>query len=400
MTSVGDESLPEPKLTRLGRREVIQSVVGFAIALALLIFGMPLVVGTTWTEIGAQLSMVGWQASAVMLGLMLAGLYCYTYTLIGSLPGLSHIRALMVNAAGSMVSNILPGGGAVGVAISYVMYRSWGFSRSNISTSLVVTGVWNILARVALPVLGMAVIVWWPVEAPTSIIAVSVLAGAAGTALIVLFALAIYSDRISHALGHWISKLFRPFSRRIRAGADISHIIQDQRARMSTVVGKHSIKMTLGLVGMFGFFFILYWVASRTVGLDLPVYMLFAAYAFRQFLTVIAITPGGLGITEVGTAGILVAFGGDPGAASAAALLYAVFTNLLSVPLGLTAWSIWWFGPKNKARPTGQLRRNLRSKDATAPSGAAAPPAPEPAAEPADEASQHDPELRAQRRSS
>lgn len=352
---VGDESLPEPQLRRLGRREIIQSVVGFAIALALLIFGMPLVVDTTWTQIGAQLSWVGWEASLLMLGLMLAGLYCYTFTLIGSLPGLSHRRALMVNAAGSMVSNILPGGGAVGVAISYVMYRSWGFTRSNISTSLVVTGVWNILARVALPVLGVAVVVWGPVEAPTAIIVVSVIAGAVGTGLIVLFAMAIYSDRVSHFLGHLVTKLARPFSKKIRSGVDIERIIQDQRARMSTVVSKHSVKMTLGLIGMFGFFFILYWVAARTVGLGLPVYMLFAAYAFRQFLTVIAITPGGLGITEVGTAGILVAFGGDPGAASAAALLYAIFTNLLSVPLGLAAWGIWWFGPKNKRRATGQL---------------------------------------------
>lgn len=279
----------------------------------------------------------------------------------------------MVNAAGSMVSNILPGGGAVGVAISYVMYRSWGFSRSNISTSLVVTGVWNILARVALPVLGMAVVIWGPVEAPTAIIAVSVIAGAAGTGLIVLFALAIYSDRVSTFLGHLISKLLRPFSKKIRSGVDMDRIIQDQRARMSTVVGKHSIKMTLGLVGMFGFFFILYWVASRTVGLGLPVYMLFAAYAFRQFLTVIAITPGGLGITEVGTAGILVAFGGDPGAASAAALLYAIFTNLLSVPLGLAAWGIWWFGPKNTSRAAGQLKRNLAPKDPASPSDQARP---------------------------
>lgn len=379
MTSVGDESLPEPTLRRLGRREILQTVAGFAIALALLIFGMPMVVDTTWTQIGAQLSMVGWQASALMLGVMLAGLYCYTYTLIGSLPGLSHIRALMVNAAGSMVSNILPGGGAVGVAISYVMYRSWGFSRSNISTSLVVTGVWNILARVALPVLGMAVVVWGPVEAPTAIIVVSVLAGAAGTGLILLFALGIYSDRVSHVLGHLLTKLLRPFSSKIRAGINVERIIQDQRARMSTVVGKHSIKMTLGMVGMFGFFFVLYWVASRTVGLGLPVYMLFAAYAFRQFLTVIAITPGGLGITEVGTAGILVAFGGDPGAASAAALLYAIFANLLSVPLGLAAWGVWWFGPKNKARPKGQLRRNLVTTDTSSSPDPTGDPASHPA---------------------
>src|SRR5690606_1928914 len=319
----GDETLPEPRLRRVGWKEVLQSLIGFAIAISLLAFGMPWIVDTTWADIGGQLSMVGGDKAAIMFVLMLLGLYSYTFTLIGSLPGLTHVRALMVNAAGSMVSNILPAGGAVGVALSYVMYRSWGFTRKNISTSLVVTGIWNVLARVALPVLGAGIVVWGPVDAPQSVLIASLVAGAIGTGVVLVFSLAIYSDRVSHWLGHALGKLFH-LVRRSRQDVDVDTTIQDQRARMSTVVRVHGIKMTLGLAGMFGFFFVLYWVASRSVGLDLPVYMLFAAYAFRQFLTVVAITPGGLGITEVGTAGVLVAFGGDPGAASAAALLYAL----------------------------------------------------------------------------
>jgi uncharacterized protein (TIRG00374 family) len=185
-----------------------------------------------------------------------------------------------------------------------------------------------------------------------------VIAGAIGSGVVLLFSLAIYSDRVSHWLGHALSKLFA-ILRKSRRVVDVDTTIQDQRARMSTVVRVHGIKMTLGLAGMFGFFFVLYWVASRSVGLELPVYMLFAAYAFRQFLTVVAITPGGLGITEVGTAGVLVAFGGDPGAASAAALLYALFTHLLEVPLGLAAWLTWWFGPKHKALALGQLEEHM-----------------------------------------
>lgn len=359
MTSVGSESFPEPKLRRIGWKEVVQSLVGFAIAIVLLVFGMPKIVGTTWSQIGDSLTMVGWDRALIMLILMLLGLYCYTFTLIGSLPGLTHVRALMVNAAGSMISNILPAGGAVGVALSYVMFRSWGFTRSNISTSLVVTGIWNVLARVVLPVLGTIVVVWGPVKAPTSVIVASVIAGGVGALVVLLFSTAIYSDRVSSWLGHALNRVLRPFSKKVREGVDVDGTIQDQRARMHTVVREHGIKMTFGLVGMFGFFFILYWVAARTVGLELPIYMLFAAYAFRQFLTVIAITPGGLGITEVGTAGVLVAFGGDPGAASAAALLYAMFTHLLELPLGLTAWLAWWFGPKHKAQAKGQLEPNL-----------------------------------------
>ena len=61
-------------------------------------------------------------------------------------------QALIVNVCGSSVGNLLPGGGAAGVAATYALCRSWGFSRRDISTSVIVSGVWNILARVALPV--------------------------------------------------------------------------------------------------------------------------------------------------------------------------------------------------------------------------------------------------------
>ena len=60
---------------------------------------------------------------------MLLGLWCYTFTFTGSLRGLSHSKALIVNLCGSSVSNLLPGGGAVGLAATYAICRSWGFSR-------------------------------------------------------------------------------------------------------------------------------------------------------------------------------------------------------------------------------------------------------------------------------
>lgn len=350
---------PEPTLKRLGWKEVVQSLLGFAFAFALLYYGLPRIAETTWPDIGRQLATVDLWWSLLMMALMLIGLYCYTFTLIGALPGLTHTRALMVNAAGSMVSNILPGGGAVGVALSYVMFRSWSFSRKNISIALVVTGVWNLLARLLLPVLGTLIVVFGPVDAPQRVIIASSIAGAITVAVIVAFVVAIYSDSFSHRLGHGLTRALRPFSRKIREGVDVDDLIQDQRARLSTVVRKSFWPMTLGIVGMFGFFYILYVVAARTVGLDLSLAHLFAAYTFRQFLTIVAITPGGLGVTEAGTAGVLVAFGGDPAAAASAALLYAIFTHVLEVPLGVVAWAAWWFSPKHRDAPEGQIAEDL-----------------------------------------
>lgn len=361
------EETPDRPL-HIGTKELLQSLVGLTISVSLLVFALPRITGTTWPQIGAQLSLVGPVPSVIMLALLLSGLYSYTFTLIASLPGLTHLRALMVNAAGSMVSNLLPGGGAVGVALTYLMFRSWGFTRRNISTALVVTSVWNILARLVLPVLGALVIVIGPVQAPRPVLVAAVVATVVGMLLIGFFLGVLFSDGFARDAGSVVTTLTRPLARRFSRLADLEHFLADQRARTDLVVREGWLRMSLGLAGMFGFFFVLYVVSSRTVGLDLALVELFAAYTFRQFLTVVAITPGGLGVTEVGTAGILVAFGGDPSAAAAAALLYAVFTHLLEVPLGLAAWLGWWFGPRHR-EAHGQVGNDLNGGPGAAAAG-------------------------------
>ncbi len=367
MNATPDRSL------RIGVKELLQSLVGLSLAVSLLVFALPRITGTTWPQIGAQLSLVGPVPSVVMLALLLSGLYSYTFTLIAALPGLTHLRALMVNAAGSMVSNLLPGGGAVGVALTYLMFRSWGFTRRNISTALVVTSVWNILARLVLPVLGALVIVIGPVAAPRPVLVAAVVAAVVGVLLIGFFLGVLFSDGFARDAGSVVATLTRPLARRFSRLSNLEQFLADQRARTDLVVREGWLRLCLGLTGMFGAFFVLYVVSSRTVGLDLALAELFAAYTFRQFLTVVAITPGGLGVTEVGTAGILVAFGGDPSAAAAAALLYAVFTHLLEVPLGLAAWLGWWFGPRHR-EADGQVGNDLNGGPGSNDDSSATPP--------------------------
>jgi hypothetical protein len=52
---------------------------------------------------------------------LVRGSVTYTFVLTGSLPGLRHTQAFVLNGAGSAISNVLPFGGAVGVAATFVM---------------------------------------------------------------------------------------------------------------------------------------------------------------------------------------------------------------------------------------------------------------------------------------
>jgi uncharacterized protein (TIRG00374 family) len=106
--------------------------------------------------------------------------------------------------------------------------------------------------------------------------------------------------------------------------------------------------MTYGLVGFFGVYYILFWFCLNSMGVQMPFAYMFGAYTVGRLLTAVGITPGGLGVTEAGTAAVLVGWGADPAQATAGVVLFSLFTHFFEVPLGAIGWLIWWFGPKKE----------------------------------------------------
>ena len=88
----------------------------------------------------------------------------------------------------------------------------------------------------------------------------------------------------------------------------------------------------------------------RGVGLSqaqVPWQTSLAAFAFVRLLTVLPITPGGLGITELGLIATLAAGAGHRASAqvTAAVLLYRAVTYLPPIPLGAIACLTWRHAP-------------------------------------------------------
>ncbi len=79
-----------------------------------------------------------------------------------------------------------------------------------------------------------------------------------------------------------------------------------------------------------------------------------AAFAVVRLVTAIPITPGNLGIVEVGLTAALVVAGGEESLVVAAVLIYRALSYLVQVPLGLVAYIIWrskksWRAPSTAA---------------------------------------------------
>jgi uncharacterized protein (TIRG00374 family) len=67
----------------------------------------------------------------------------------------------------------------------------------------------------------------------------------------------------------------------------------------------------------------------------------FAAWSLVRLLGSLPITPGGIGVVEVGLTTVLVGFGGDNAEVVAAVLPYRFLTIFPTLLLGLAAGVIW-----------------------------------------------------------
>ena len=175
---------------RLRPGDLLRSLLGIGLAAGACWFLVPLAAHTSWGEIGSALGQVHPTVALALLGVTLLALYGYTFVLTGAMPGLTHWQGLLVNVMGSAAGNLLPGGGAVGSAVTYAVYRSWGFSPTAISTSLVVTGVWNVAARMLLPVVGVGVLLATGERLPDGVARGAAVGAGVALGLVAVFAVA------------------------------------------------------------------------------------------------------------------------------------------------------------------------------------------------------------------
>ncbi len=334
---------PKPRFTWV---RLLQVVAGLGLAVGLLGWALPHFAHTTWGDVWAVLRGIPATTALGLFLLMLLGLWLYTFTFTGSLPRLPHVKAFIVNVSGSAVGNLLPAGGAAGAAATYKQLRSWGFSRRAISTSLIVTGVWNLMARLLLPVVAILVMVFFAGDLNPSVMRAAAVGALGGIAVLTLFITMLASETACRRIGGWLERTFRflPFVR--HADPSLSQHILDQRHQTIAVVRHGWLSMTFGLVGFFGMNYLLFWFCLNTVGVQFAFPYMFFAFALSRLLTSVTVTPGGVGVSETGVAALLVGWGANPAQATAGVVLYSLYVHFLEVPLGALGWLAWWLTPK------------------------------------------------------
>ena len=130
----------------------------------------------------------------------------------------------------------------------------------------------------------------------------------------------------------------------------VTAALLDIRAQCATLVAQGWLRMSTGIAGYVALQGLLLWLCLQLMGGGNTWPQVLAAFAVERALTIVPLTPGGVGIADLGLVGVLLTFGGDPVTVAGAALLYRAFIFAVEIPLGSGTLGLWLLGQRLSAR--------------------------------------------------
>ncbi len=294
--------------------------------------------GDAWASI-QQMSI----GSLVALGLAtLLNIVVYVFPYMAALPGIRFRDAFVVRQTSFMISNAVPAGGAFGLGVQYAMLAGYRFTAAQATSAIAVTSVWNMLVTLALPALGLTVLIV-DGDANRNQVVGSVVSLAALVLIVVVMVVVLRSEGWARRLGGWgdaVVHRVRPST----APGTVADALARFREQTYDVVARRWGPLTLtNFAQQFSQFFVLlvaiYGLGGRSTGVN-PAEV-FAAFAIARLAGFIPVTPGGLGTVDAALVGLLSAFGMSKDEALAADLLWRAATFVPQVVIGIVTFLVW-----------------------------------------------------------
>jgi uncharacterized protein (TIRG00374 family) len=290
----------------------------------------------------------------VLAAFSIAFLLAYPIVLMQAIRTLRFREAFTSHMAGTAVTNSVPSGGAIALALNYTMYLSWGITPHAVSAGLLAAGVWDWLARIALPVLaviGLAAIG----ETLRWMWLVSI-----GGVLFVALALFLLiwltrNEAAAERFARWLDGIAGWVFKKIhRSKPDVFVIVMQFRDDLNGIISDRAWRLTAATVWNHATMTAVFVVSVYAVGVErevVPIPWVVLAFTLGRFVVMIPVSPGGLGLVDLGWIGLLTlgwktaspSVPVDAALISAGVLLFRALTLLPPIPIGIATGLYWRF---------------------------------------------------------
>src|SRR5436190_14528138 len=128
------EPMARPRHKWLSTRNVVGGGLGIAVIVATFVFLLPRI--ADYRDVWGVVKALSWRDLALLAGATLLNLATYAPPWMAALPGLHFRQAFVVTQASTASTFVAPGGPAVGMALSFTMFRAWGFELEPVSLAV------------------------------------------------------------------------------------------------------------------------------------------------------------------------------------------------------------------------------------------------------------------------
>ena len=285
-------------------------------------------------------------------------------------PGLPVRRGVIAYLGPAAVTSAVPG--PSDLPVRYRMLTSWGRTAGEATLAVAAGGIFSIGIKLLLPVVAAVglVVSGAPISGTLqTVVTICLIVGAA--AVVLVFVLG--SERRTEQAGRVVAPIWGFVLRLLRKPepADLPTQMVEARAKAVDTLHDRWLVASWGTLLAAATKFGLLLMCLRFTGVNedtLSWTEIFVVYALVQGLTILPITAGDAGVSELAYIGMLTAAAGQEyvNQITAAILIFRVLTWLLIIPVGLGVLG-WW---------QHALRRDAK-KNSDAPPGSDPPPEPD-----------------------
>jgi uncharacterized membrane protein YbhN (UPF0104 family) len=344
----------EPK-RKLTRKKVVLRAIGIALSLGIIvgIFVGILPKIASYSAVWKTITDLTPLELGSLLAITVLNILTYWPQMVASMPGLTFWQAGVNNQSSTTIANTLPLGGALATGVSYTMYRSWGFTNSSIVLTTLITGIWNTFIKLAMPVIALVALVATG-QTTAALLVPTIIGVAVLGAAVVLFGMILHSKPLARRAGAMLGKIASFFRKPFRKPpVDWSEAAVRFRHQTIELVAKRWVALSLSTVVSHVCLYLVLLLSLRHVGVaehEISWAQVLGVFAFIRLISALPITPGGVGLVELGYIGALYVAGRNrtnvpldvfKTQVTAAVLLFRALTFGAQIPLGVFTYVIW-----------------------------------------------------------